>query len=345
MVVEFLVSAALVLGPPTGATVEGPEVDADAEASDEPTDDPEPDAAILDGEDMVAAPKTVDDIVEQAAKAAQDRAWLERNGRVVSEYVSHLDALANVNAELDGCGRAVQAELRMGLALAYYKLDGMCADDGERSEVESEGDPQLPVFECYGLEGPRACAEVLLEYVAEFASTGQGGLEAPFSQAFGCPHAIAEMSVEQMFGACTDEQYQQAITRWEDRQDDGGDKQVEVWPVPRWAGIVGVAGGAALVIGGAVLLGIDGKCPGGYDPVTQVDQCPSVYNTNVGGGIMVGVGVVAMLGMGTVLAVTEVQRKRRGQERESALRRRLDRAQALTGLRLLPPRRPLMLQR
>ena len=100
MVVEFLVSAALVLGPPTGATVEGPET----EAGDEPTDDPESDAAILDGE-LNAAEMTVDPVFGFRVPAAvpgvpaiylQPRArWADAGafdstaGRLAQELVRH----------------------------------------------------------------------------------------------------------------------------------------------------------------------------------------------------------------------------------------------------------------
>lgn len=321
----LLVHALLLWAPPTGELAEGP--------APEETDE-------------AAVGRDVDAIVEAAAQAAKDRAWLERNNQDVETYVEHLDALADVSDQLDACDGAIRAELRMALALAYLKAVGDCAEDGDTVDAPDEttapadpGQLPMPVLECFETSGPRECADRLLEYVAEFAEQGPAGTEAPFSQAFGCPHAVAEMSVEQMFGTCMVGEYEQAVTRWsgkrpvEEEQD-----EVEVWPVPRWASIAGISGGAAMVIAGAVLLGIDGKCPGGYDPVTEVDQCPSVYNTNVGGGVLVGVGTVVMVGMGTVLTITEIQRSKQGKQRPTALRRRIDRAEALTGLRLSLPR-------
>jgi hypothetical protein len=325
---ELIVAATLSWAPPTGAEVEGPA--------------PEPG----EGELLAEPPsRDVDAIVEAAAQAAQDRAWLERNGQLVEEYVRQLDALADINAELDACAGAIQAELRMGLALAYLKHEGTCGEEGATAEAETADERELPmpVLECFEATGPSDCAERLLDEVAAFASRGQGGTKAPFSQAFGCPHAVAEMSVEQMFGSCMAEQYEQAVDRFEDSQGKGDGDEVKVWPIPRWASAVGLGAGAAMVITGAVLLGIDGKCPGGYDPVTEIDQCPSVYNTNVGGGVLVGVGSVVMLASGTILTITEIQRKKAGKTRESAMRRRIRRAEALTGFRLSLPRpRPLL---
>jgi hypothetical protein len=341
--VELLLRVMLLWAPPEGEGVEGP-----AEAGMAP-DDAEP--AVPEGPD-------VDAIVEAAAQAAKDRAWLERNNQDIAEYVKHLDALADVTAELDTCDGAIRAELRMALALAYLKAAGDCAEDGDTVDAPDEsaepaepmGELPMPVLECFEVIGPRECADRLLEYVAEFAEQGAGGTEAPFSQAFGCPHAVAEMSVEQMFGTCMVGEYDQAVSRFTGRAPvEDQAKPVEVWPVPRWASITGVSAGAAMVIAGAVLLGIDGKCPGGYDPVTEVADCPSVYNTNVGGGVLVGVGAVVMVGMGTVLTITEIQRSKQGKQRPnqrpSALRRRIDRAEALTGLRLSLPRPQLARQR
>lgn len=315
---QWLVAALLGWAPPTGEVPEGPAPEQDVEA-----------------------------VVEAAAQAAKDRAWLERNNRDIPEYVLHLDALADVADQLETCDRSIRAELQMALALAYLKVVGDCTEAGDTVEaVEDESpvepdDLPMPALECSEAAGPRECADRLLDHVAEFAAQGQAGLEAPYSQAFGCPHAVAEMSVEQMFGTCMVAEYDEAIERWNARrpveEEVVEEEEVEVWPVPRWASIAGVSGGAALIIAGGVLLGIDGKCPGGYDPMIDIEQCPSVYNTNVAGGVMVGVGAVAMIGMGTVLIVTERQRSKQG-KRTSAFRRRLDRAEALTGLRLSPPR-------
>jgi hypothetical protein len=354
--VELLVRALLLWAPPEGPAEPDPtEPDPVEQDKINPTSDPGP----LDS--PASESPDADAIVEAAAQAAKDRAWLERNNQDIPEYVKHLDALADVNAELDTCDEAIRAELRMALALAYLKAAGDCAEDGDTVDApdpttgaappaEPIGELPMPVLECFEVIGPRECADRLLEHVAEFAARGPSGTEAPFAQAFGCPHAVAEMSVEQMFGTCMVGEYDEAVARFDGRAPVEGDsKPVEVWPVPRWASITGVSVGAAMVIAGAVLIGIDGKCPGGYDPVTEAADCPSVYNTNVGGGVLVGVGAVVMVGMGTVLTITEIQRSKQGKQRPkqrpSSLRRRIDRAEQLTGLRLSLPRPQLVRHR
>jgi hypothetical protein len=305
----------------------------------------------------------IDQLVEDAAGALEDRAWLERNGRDIEEYVRHLDALAAVEHELDACGAAIQAELRMALALAYLEHVGTCseADDAVDEELP------MPTVECGEVADPSECAERLLDRVVEFGSRGTGGTSAPFSQAFGCPHAVAEMSVEQMFGSCMANEYEQAVVRGEpiarvddevhphvhhvfeegdaeDRSEarqDAEDRPAKRRPGARAAGILGLTVGGGLIAGGAVGLAIDGSCPGGYDPVTEVAACPSIYNTDLAGTVLVSVGALLVVGMSTVLAVTEAQRRKQGKTRSSALRRRVDRVQALTGLRVSGLRPPL----
>ena len=304
----------------------------DPEASDElGSEQPEP------GEEP---PSPVDKIVQEAVQAAKDRAWLERNNQEIDEYVHQLDQLGSVEDELDTCARAIQAEIRMDLALAYLREDGTCseAEDEDADEDADAGEPAeeappLPQHECGDLSSPSECADRLLERVAEFADEGPGGTPAPLSQAFGCPHALEQMSVEQLFGACLSEQYDEAVERWQEQRDGGGRKERGQLNVPRWASIVGISGGAALLVTGAVLIGIDGNCPGGYDPMSEAGECPNVYNTDAGGAVLVSVGGLAMVGMGVVLAITEVQRKK---SRESTAMRRVRRFEAATGMRLVP---------
>ncbi len=329
-VVEMFVRGMLMWSPPAGTVDEGPEPPSEApgEAAKEepaPSEDDEP-------------ANDVDRVVQAAAQAAKERAYLERSNRDIEEYVRHLDALADIGPQLDACGQSIQAELRMSLALAYLKVAGTCSETGESGEASGEPTANvelpMPVLECIEAEGPSQCAQWLLERVAEFADAGPGGTEAPFSLAFGCPHAVAEMSVEQMFGSCMVGEYERAVQHWDANKSAPVEDDVVVWPVPRWASIGGISAGAALILSGAVLLAIDGKCPGGYDPVTEVADCPSIYTTNVAGGVFVGLGAVVVVGMGAVLTITEIQRSKQGKTRPSALRRGLDRVQARTGLRL-----------
>lgn len=312
------------LGPPEPeADSGGDDLGVEAPAEAEPEAEGEP------------SPPTAEMVVRTATGAVQDRAYLERTNSVIATYVDHLDALAEVESELDGCGRALQAELRMALALAYLKLDGTCSQDGQVVETSELRFPQSECPEAVAGD-PSTCAAILLDRVVPFAEAGPGGVSAPFSQAFGCRHAVAEMSVEQMFGGCMVGAYDEAIDRGAATPPATDQPEPEVWPVPRWASIVGVSTGAALIVTGSVLLGINGNCPGGYDPVTQIDQCPSTYNTDEAGGVFLGIGLAGTIAMGTVLTVTEIQRKRQRRHRESAALRRLRRAEAVTGLRLLP---------
>ena len=315
--------------PPTGEAVEGPA------AADEARD--------------------VDAIVEAAAQAAKDRAWLERNNKDIAEYVMHLDALANVADDLDTCDSAIRAELRMALALAYLKAVGDCTEAGDTVDAPAEGSDEArsvprpsnfpwPVLECSEASGPRECADRLLDTVAEFAAQGQGGTTAPFSPGVRLPACgrrdVGRADVRQLHGRgvrSSGRALERSLAPMKRRRL-SKNRRKKCGRCRGWASIAGVSGGAAMVIVGAVLLSMDGKCPGGYDPMTDIEECPSVYNTNVAGG-RVGGRRCGSDGpaWAPVLAITEVQRKKAGKHRPSALRRKIDRAEALTGLRLSPP--------
>jgi hypothetical protein len=322
VIVELLVSAALLLGPPVSlGPPEGPAGPDDEldEPADQPDEEPELDAS---------AP-----IVEAAAIAALDRAVLERNNREVGEFVRHLDALASVEGRLDTCGRALQAELRMSLALAYLRRSGACDDSDDHSEEPTN--LEYP-SECDDARSASECAALLLERAAEFGDTGPAGAEDPLAQAAGCPHAADSMSVEHMYGSCVANEYAAAVERW--RAGVVEDEPVEIverrtLDVPRWASIAGISVGAAAIAGGAVLLAIDGRCPGGHDPMVDIEECPNVYNTNVGGTVLISVGALAVLSMATILTITEIQRKRSNGGQARVMRRRMARVEALTGWR------------
>jgi hypothetical protein len=345
VIAELGLSALMVLGPPIAeGPAEGPQPDADSEAQVEPEAEvePEADAELADSE-PAAADETAA-IVAEAAIAAQDRAVLERNNREVPEFVRQLDALATVEDRLDTCGRAVQAELRMDLALAYLRAAGTC------SEAEPDPDAPVPVLEypreCSAANDPSGCAALLLERAAEFGDSGPAGAEDPLAQAAGCPHAAESMTVERMFGACVTEEYNAAVERWRASQEPvEEDRKPLDLKVPRWASITGISVGAGAIVAGAVLVAIDGNCPGGGDPMVDLDACPNVYDTEVGGAVLISVGALAMLGMGAILTITEIQNKRRGRSNSTTMRRRMDRVTAVTGwqlprLQLQPRRRP-----
>lgn len=81
--------------------------------------------------------------------------------------------------------------------------------------------------------------------------------------------------------------------------------------LPRWAGILGVATGAAAVIAGGVLLGFHGRCPDGSDP-TAADACINVLDTQGAGIALLAVGGATLTGFGIALAIGETRdRKRR----------------------------------
>jgi hypothetical protein len=331
VIVEVILSVALLLGPPVS---EGP-----AEGPVAPSE----------GEGESGEPEVVDEtaaIVAAASEAVQDRAVLERNNKAVPEFVRHLDALATVEDRLDTCGKAVQAELRMDLATSYLRAAGTCdADDAAGPE---QAPPELSYpGECADANDPNSCASQLLERAAEFGDSGPAGAEDPLAQAAGCPHAAESMSVERMFGTCVAEEYALAVERWHESQkppEQPVEPDRKPIPVPRWGSILGISLGAAAIAGGAALVAIDGKCKGGGSP-TGMDPCPNIYNTDAGGAVLISVGALAVLSMGTILTITEIQaKKNKNSGKTAVMRRRMERVAAITGwqaprLQLRAPRR------
>jgi hypothetical protein len=350
VIVELSLSAALILGPPIGDQLEGPAAPPEVEPSEDDGDDEddEEDDEDEEDEDAAAAAAEVAAIVRAAADAVQDRAVLERNNREVPEFVRHLDALATVEDRLDTCGRAVQAEARMDLALAYLRISGTC-DADEAGDDRPHPELQYP-RECAGINSPRDCAAYLLERAAEFGDSGPAGAEDPLAQAAGCAHAAESMSVERMFGSCVAQEYDAAVERWRASQApppptvDEPRRRIDLG-VPRWGSILGLSLGVGAIAAGATLVAIDGRCPGGHDPMTDIEQCPDIYNTDAGGAVLLSVGALAVLSMGAILTVTEIQRKKgRGSSSEAKLYRRMQRVSAVIGwqaprLQLRPSRR------
>ncbi len=77
--------------------------------------------------------------------------------------------------------------------------------------------------------------------------------------------------------------------------------------LPRWAEITGLAVGVGLIATGGVLLGMDGRCPAGRDPVTDAAACPKIYESSAGGFTTLGLGSLIGLTGGVLLIVDEVR--------------------------------------
>ncbi|KIG15248.1 hypothetical protein DB30_05792 [Enhygromyxa salina] len=77
--------------------------------------------------------------------------------------------------------------------------------------------------------------------------------------------------------------------------------------LPRWAEISVAVIGVGAVAAGGVLLGLDGKCPGGQDPVADASECPDLYEGTVSGIAAVGIGSALIVLGGVTLAVDEVR--------------------------------------
>ena len=77
--------------------------------------------------------------------------------------------------------------------------------------------------------------------------------------------------------------------------------------LPRWASVTVAVIGVGAVAAGGVLLGLDGKCPGGLDPVADAADCPSLYEGTVSGLVAIGAGSAFLIAGGVTLAVDEVR--------------------------------------
>jgi hypothetical protein len=77
--------------------------------------------------------------------------------------------------------------------------------------------------------------------------------------------------------------------------------------LPRWAEIGVMVIGAGAVAAGGVLMGLDGKCPGGLDPMADAAQCPELYEGTVSGLVSIGVGSALLVTGSVMLSVDEVR--------------------------------------
>lgn len=91
-----------------------------------------------------------------------------------------------------------------------------------------------------------------------------------------------------------------------------GDRQRRV--APRWAEITTLSVGVAALAAGAIMWGLDSRCPGGADPNDPL-ACPQLYDTKAAGIALVSTGFVATLTGGVMLVVDETRvGDRRGRE-------------------------------
>ncbi|MFO0635807.1 MAG: hypothetical protein U0168_23455 [Nannocystaceae bacterium] len=96
---------------------------------------------------------------------------------------------------------------------------------------------------------------------------------------------------------------------------DGAPRRV----LPRWAGIAGVSLGVGLVVTGAVLLGLHGRCPDGSDP-RRPDACTDVLATGpLGVGLLAG-GAATAIAFAIPLAIGERRAKRARAGKTAAIR-------------------------
>lgn len=85
--------------------------------------------------------------------------------------------------------------------------------------------------------------------------------------------------------------------------------------LPRWAEISVAAIGVGAIVAGGVALGLDGKCPGGLDPIADAQQCPTLYEGTVPGLVAIGIGSALLVAGGVTLTVDEVRvGKQRGRQ-------------------------------
>jgi hypothetical protein len=77
--------------------------------------------------------------------------------------------------------------------------------------------------------------------------------------------------------------------------------------LPRWAGILGMSVGAAAMIVGGVLVGVDGKCPDLKTDPTGPDACGRRLNTDVPGIVMLATGGAVFTGFTIAFGIGEAR--------------------------------------
>lgn len=77
--------------------------------------------------------------------------------------------------------------------------------------------------------------------------------------------------------------------------------------LPRWAEIGVMVIGAGAAVAGGVMMGLDGNCPGGLDPMTDAAQCPELYEGSTSGLVAIGIGSALLVTGSVMLSVDEVR--------------------------------------
>lgn len=77
--------------------------------------------------------------------------------------------------------------------------------------------------------------------------------------------------------------------------------------LPRWAEISVAAIGLGAVVAGGVMLGLDGHCPKGLDPMTDAPSCPQLYEGTVPGLVAIGLGSVFVAAGAVTVSIDEVR--------------------------------------
>jgi hypothetical protein len=91
--------------------------------------------------------------------------------------------------------------------------------------------------------------------------------------------------------------------------------------LPRWAGILGMAAGAAAIVAGGVLVGVHGECP---DFTSNMGEgaCKRTLNTRTTGYVVLGAGAAFMVGFTIPFAIGE-SREAKARKRNTAMWRPL----------------------
>lgn len=79
--------------------------------------------------------------------------------------------------------------------------------------------------------------------------------------------------------------------------------------LPLAAEVTGLVAGVGIAAAGAVLLALDGRCPGSGD-ISSLEECPRLYDNQIQGITLLGVGAAAIVSWGAVLTIDQVRDKK-----------------------------------